>query len=117
MQRIDPDTYEVKELCNASYIANAGDKMYILYSEYYLPDTHRCYVYDLATGKETDLPISVDSFTSPGFIQVDPVTEDIYIGDQLYGALNTVYVYNKDGQPKHSFETGMYTTNIRFVAE
>ena len=116
LQRIDPDTYKVEELCNASYIANAGDKMYILYSEYYLPDTHRCYVYDLTTGKETDLPISVDSFTSPGFIAVDPVTEDIYIGDQLYGALNTVSVYDKDGQFKHKFDTGMYTTNIRFVA-
>ena len=118
LQRIDPDTYEVEALCNASYIANAGGKMYILYSEYYLPDTRRCYVYDLATGEETDLSsISLDEFSSPGFIAVDPVTEDIYIGDQLYGALNTVSVYDKDGQFKHKFDTGMYTTNIRFVAE
>ena len=117
LQRIDPSTYEVEELCHASYIANAGDKMYILYSEYYLPETRRCYVYDLVNGTETDLPIAVDSFTSPGFIQVDPLSEDIYIGDSPYSALSTVYVYDKDGQPKTSFETGMYTTNIRFVTE
>lgn len=117
LQRIDPDTYEVKELCHATYVANAGNKMYILYSEFYLPETKRCFVYDLATGGETDLPISLDNFTSPGFIQVDPVTEDIYIGDSPFGALSTVYVYTKDGRLKTSFETGMYTTNIRFVTE
>lgn len=117
LQRIDPATYEVEELCHASYIANVGNKMYILYSEYYLPESRRCYVYDLATGTETDLPISIDSFSSPGFIAVDPVTEDIYIGDQSYSSLSTVYVFDKNGQPKDSFETGMYTTNIRFVTE
>ena len=117
LQRIDPDTYEVEELCNASYIANVGSRMYILYAEYFLPETHKCFVYDLETGVETILPISVDGFSSPGFIAVDPVSEDIYIGDQPYSSLSTVYVFTKDGQSKLSFETGMYTTNMRFLAE
>lgn len=117
MQRIDPDTYAVEELCNATYIANKGDKMYILYAEYYLPDTHKCFVYDLNTGEETTLPISLSDFASPSFIQIDPVTEDIYIGDQVYGALNSIRIYSKDGQFKKTIETGMSTSNIRFVAE
>lgn len=91
--------------------------MYVLYAEWNFPDEYKCFVYDLTKEEETDLPISLDNFTSPGFIQVDPVTEDIYIGDSPFGALSTVYVYTKDGRLKTSFETGMYTTNIRFVTE
>lgn len=117
LQRIDPNTYAVDSICNATYIANKGDKMYILYSEYYLPETKKCFVYDLKTNTSTTLPIDLNDFTSPGFIAVDPITEDIYIGDQVWGALNTVHVYSKDGQAKTQFETGMYTTNMRFVAE
>ena len=43
--------------------------------------------------------------------------EDIYIGDQVYGALNSIRIYSKDGQFKKTIETGMSTSNIRFVAE
>lgn len=117
LQRIDPKTYAVEELCNATYIANKGDKMYVIYAEYYLPDTHKCFVYDLKNQKETALPISLEDFSSPGFIQIDPVTEDIYIGDQIYGALNSIRIYSKDGQYKKSIETGMSTSKVVFVSE
>ena len=116
LQRINPDTYQVEELCNASYIANKGDKMYILYSEYYLPDRAKCFVYDIKTGKETDF-VKFSDIPNPGGIAVDPETEDVYIINQPYGALNDVYVYDKDGNKKSQFEAGQYTTGIRFVTE
>ena len=54
MQRLDPETDQVEQVCHATYIANAGDKMYILYSEYYLPEVARAYVRDLKTGAESE---------------------------------------------------------------
>lgn len=116
LQRIDPAMDEVEKLCNATYIANKGDKMYILYAEYYLPDTHRCFVYDLKTKKETPF-VDLSTIPSPQFIAVDPVSEDVYIGNRNSGALDDVYIYSKDGQFKKKIETGNYTTNIRFLAE
>ena len=116
LQRINPDTYQVEELCNATYIANKGDKMYILYSEFYLPERARCFVYDTKTGKETDF-VNFSDIPTPGGIAVDPETEDVYIINQPYGALNDVYVYDKNGTKKSQFEAGQYTTGIRFVTE
>lgn len=116
LQRINPDTYQVEELCNASYIANKGDKMYILYSEFYLPERARCFVYDIKTGKETEF-VKFSDIPNPGGIAVDPETEDVYIINQINGALNDVYIYDKNGTKKSQFETGNYTTGIRFVTE
>lgn len=113
LQRINPETDEVEELCNATYIANKGDKMYILYAEYYLPDTHRCFVYDLKTKESKDF-IDIAQVPSPGFIAVDPINEDVYIGNQPYGELNEIYVFDKDGNKKAILNTGLYTTGMRF---
>ena len=90
--------------------------MYILYSEYYLPERARCFVYDVKTGKETDF-VKFSDIPTPGGIAVDPETEDVYIINQPYGALNDIYVYDKDGNKKSKFEAGQYTTGIRFVTE
>lgn len=116
LQRIDPKTYEVKEMGNATYIANWGDKMYILYAEYYLPDTHCCKVLDLKTGKEEELlPLDeLKKIANPGFIEADPVNGDFYIASQVYGELNEVYVFSADGKKKSQFTTGNYTTGLRF---
>ncbi len=50
-------------------------------------------------------------------VAVDPVSEDVYIGNRNSGALDDVYIYSKDGQFKKKIENGNYTTNIRFLAE
>lgn len=116
LQRINPDTYEVEELCNASYIANRGDKMYILYSEYYLPERAKCFVYDLKTKKETEF-IDINKFNTPGGITADPNSGDVYIISNPYGQLSEIYVYDSEGNFKSKFETGAYTTNIKFLSE
>ncbi|MBM6883554.1 hypothetical protein [Bacteroides caecigallinarum] len=116
LQRINPDTYEVEELCNASYIANRGDKMYILYSEYYLPDRAKCFVYDIKTKEEKEF-IDFSSISTPGGIAVDPNSDDVYIISNPYGQMSEVFVYDNEGNFKHKFETGAYTTNIKFLSE
>lgn len=116
MQRINPETYEVEQVCRASYIANSGDKMYILYSEYYLPELARAYVYDLKTGEESTL-FELSTLSSPNSIDVDPSNGDIYVTNAPYGAASDVYVYTKDGGLKTTFEVGNSASKILFVSK
>lgn len=116
MQRINPDTYEVEQVCRASYIANNGDKMYILYSEYYLPELARAYVYDLKTGEESTL-FDLSTLSSPNSIDVDPSTGDVYVTNAPYSAASDVYVYTKDGGLKTTFEVGYSASKILFVSK
>ena len=70
LQCIDPATDMVKDVCKASFVANHGNKMYVLYSEYYLPELKRAFVLDLQTGEETGF-IDLDDFSSPNAIGVN----------------------------------------------
>lgn len=115
LQCIDPVTDEVTSLCNATYIANSDDKMYILYSEYYLPQTKRAFVFNLRTKEESDF-IDINSLPNPQFIATDPSTGNIYIGNTYYdGSFNDIYVYNENGEKINELEAGYYTTNMRFM--
>lgn len=116
MQRIDPKTYEVTSLCNATYIANNGDKMYILYSEYYLPELTRAYIYDLKTGVESNF-FDLTALSSPGSIDIDPVNGDVYVANAPYGSTSDMYVYSKDGELKTKFSTGKSTSKVLFVTK
>lgn len=116
LQQINPDTYEVKNLCNATYVANKGDKMYILYSEYYLPDRAKCFVYDVKTKEEKKF-VDFEDFTNLGGIIADPNSDDICIISNPYGQLSEIMVYDSDGNYKRKFEAGAYTTNIKFLTE
>lgn len=116
LQRIDVQTNQVEEVCNATYAAKKGDNIYVLYAEYYLPERNSCFVYNVKTKEKKEF-INIEDIPSPGGIAVDPVSEDVYIINQPYGSLNDVYIYSKDGQFKKKIETGIYTTNIRFLAE
>lgn len=114
MQRIDPKTDEVKNICPATYIANKGDKMYILYAEYYLPDTHKASIYDLKTGKESAF-IDIASIPSPNSMHIDPITGDVYISNTPYGAAADLMIYDKDGNFKKKLSTGYSTSKVVFV--
>ena len=116
LQRINVQTNEVEDVCNATYAAKKGDNIYVLYAEYYLPERNSCFVYNVKT-KEQKKFIDINDVPFPGGIAVDPVSEDVYIISQPYDSLNDIYVYSKDGQFKKKFETGNYTTAIRFVAD
>ena len=116
LQRIDPVTDTVEDVCRATYAANHGSKMYVLYSEYYLPETKRAFVLDLNTGEEADF-IDLDEFSSPNAIGVDPSTGDVYVADTPYGVSSTVRVYDAEGNLKNTFEAGYSTSKFVFVTE
>lgn len=114
VQRIDPKTDGVTEVCNGTFLANKGNKMYILYAEYNLPDTHSISEYDLTTGISKPF-ISISSVPKPSFIDVDPLTGDVYISNTVIGANHEIYLFNAQGVFKKKIETGYYTTGLFFV--
>lgn len=116
MQRLDPETDQVEQVCHATYIANAGDKMYILYSEYYLPEVARAYVRDLKTGAESEF-IDMADLQSANGLAVDPASGDVYVFDAPYGAASDVHVYGADGTLKRTFEAGKSTSKMVFVTK
>ena len=116
MQRLDPETDQVEQVCHATYIANAGDKMYILYSEFYLPEVARAYVRDLKTGAESEF-IDMADLQSANGLAVDPASGDVYVFDAPYGAASDVHVYGADGTLKRTFEAGMSTSKMVFVTK
>ena len=116
LQRIDPSTDRVEDVCRATYAANHGCKMYVLYSEYYLPETKRAFVLDLNTGEKTDF-IDLDGFSSLNAIGVNPTTGDVYVADAPYGVTSTVRVYDAQGNLKNTFEAGYSTSKFVFVTE
>lgn len=116
MQRLDPETDQVEQVCRATYIANAGEKMYILYSEYYLPEVARAYVRDLKTGVESEF-IDMADLQSANGLAVDPASGDVYVFDAPYGAASDVHVYGADGTLKRTFEAGMSTSKMVFVTK
>ncbi|MDE5677786.1 DUF5074 domain-containing protein [Phocaeicola sp.] len=114
MQRIDPKTDEVESICPATYIANNGDNMYILYAEYYLPDTHKAVIYDLKTRKESPF-INISSIPSPQSMNIDPVSGDVYISNAPYGSTSDLMIYDKDGNFKKKLSTGYFTSKVVFI--
>ena len=116
MQRIDPSTDEVKALCPATYIANRGDKMYILYAEYYLPDTHKAVIYDLKTEKESSF-INLSDIPKANSMNIDPITGDVYISNTPYGSDADLMVYDADGNFKKKLSTGYSTSKVVFVTK
>lgn len=116
MQRIDPKTDEVKDICPATYIANSGDKMYILYAEYYLPDTHKAVIYDLKSGKESSF-IDLSSIPSANSMNIDPISGDVYISNTPYGSNADLMVYDADGNFKKKLSTGYSTSKVLFVTK
>ena len=116
LQRINPQTDQVEKLCPASYIANQGNKMYVLYAEYYLPNTHKAFIYDLKTGQESPF-IHIQDVNSPRSMQVDPITGDVYITNvPEYGTPADILVYDKDGNFKNKYLTNGYeTSKVVFV--
>lgn len=113
LQRIDPKTDTMTSLCNATFVANHGDKMYILYSEYYLPDTHKAVIYDLKKGTESPF-IDINTLKSPNAMSIDPITGDVYIVDSPWGANADILVYDANGNYKKKYSAGYYTSKIIF---
>lgn len=89
VQCIDTKTDEATEVCRGTFIATYAGKLFVLYSEYYLPQLKKAFVYDLATKQETVLT-DIDQFSSPAGIEVDPTRGSVYIFDAAWGSPATI---------------------------
>ncbi len=114
VQCINTKTDEVSTVCNGTYIATYKNKLYVLYSEYYLPTRNKAFVYDLETGEETTLT-DISKFSSLNGIDVDPTTGNIYVYDSPYGSNAKICgPIMADGTAAYSVEAGPYTCKMIF---
>lgn len=114
LQSIDPATDVVTSLFNANKVAMAGNKIYFIFSPYYGTLPKQIGVYDMTT-KETKTFTDIANFKNAGGIVVNRRSNEVFIIDQPYNSLNEVFVYSLEGAFKKKYETGYYTTNLRFL--
>lgn len=120
LQRIDPATEQVTSVCPATFASYYNNDMYIIYSEYYLPETLKCVKYNLENQTETSL-IDIDQFKDddgnicPNSITVDPVTGDIYVCCTPYGQNGVVKVFDNSGAYKTEYTVGYCPSKIIFT--
>lgn len=114
VQCINTATDEVTTVCNGTYIAAYGNKLYVLYSEYYLPARAKAFVYDLDTKEETTLT-DLSQYSSLNGIDVDPTTGDVYVYDTPYGSNGLICgPIRADGTPAYKVQAGYYTCKMLF---
>ena len=119
MQRIDPNTYEVTTVGNATKMASAGDKIYLYYSQYDASwnQVITFQVYDAVaetmgtTGFITDGTV----VEQPCSLNVDPLTGDIYVGTSDYINNGDMYVFSADGKLKNRFGVGLNPMGAYFL--
>ncbi|MDL2266311.1 hypothetical protein LJC57_03925 [Parabacteroides sp. OttesenSCG-928-G07] len=117
LQRIDKTTGEVSTICNASKIALANDKIYLMYAQWGV-ETPEFKIYDTLTEEiiEDNFIKDGTTITSPNAITVDPVTEKIYITYYDYMSTASLYIFGKDGKLEGSpIDTGGYDSKWMFV--
>lgn len=115
LQQINPSTYEVKELGTASVFDLKGSQAYTIYADYYVTGPKEFKIFDLESGKVSNNAfVSETNFSNPQTIQVDPLNGDLYISDQPWGELGTMYRYDASFSQVDKFETGYATAGIFF---
>lgn len=113
IQKIDPTTDDVTTICNGTFFAINGDYMYVIFSEFALPEEARIFVYNLKTGKTNDF-VDIKQFSSVNCITVDPNTGNVYIIDTPYGEDATISIFSPNGTYLNKFNAGAYTCKILF---
>jgi hypothetical protein len=113
VQCINTTTDTVTELCRGSYIALYQNQIYVLYSEYYLPSLTRAFIYNIDTKQESDF-IDLTAFSSPNSIDIDPVSQVVYISDTPWGAPADVKMYDLKGNYQGQISAGYYTSKLIF---
>ena len=120
LQRIDPATDQVTSVCPATFASYYNNDMYIIYSEYYLPETLKCVKYNLENQTETSL-IDIDQFKDDdgnicsNSITVDPVTGDIYVCCTPYQQNGVVKVFDNNGAYKTEYTVGYCPSKVIFT--
>ena len=119
LQRIDPATDQVTTVCPATFASYYNNDMYIIYSEYFLPETLKCVKYNMETQIETSLidteEFKIDGNICPNSITVDPVTGDIYVCCTPYGQSGIVKVFDNSGAYKTEYTVGYCPSKIIFT--
>ncbi len=115
VQKINANNDEVKKLFKASSIAYSAKKnaLVCLYATYY--DTNkRFFIYDLATGKETDLDMT--GLKNPSQVNVDRYGNIYVIDTPSYTAPSEVFYYSPEGKLiQGKIVVGYSAQNVRFA--
>lgn len=115
VQKINAKNDEVKKLFKASSIAYSAKKnaLVCLYATFY--DTNkRFFIYDLATGKETDLDMA--GLKNPSQVNVDRYGNIYVIDKPSYTAPSEVFYYSPEGKLiQGKIIVGNDAQNVRFA--
>lgn len=119
LQRIYPETDMITEEWPATFACQYGDDIYAIYSEYYLPATHKCVKYNLVNKGETDF-IDLDEFKFDGYacansINVNPANGDAYVCCTPWGQYGVVKVFNKQGDCQQEYTVGYCPSKVIFT--
>lgn len=114
LQRINPETYEVTPLGDATVIAAHEDRLYIYYSLWQKETWLR--TYNLTTGQyDTNDFLDATQFSYIQAMNVNPANGDLYISDAISFQKGIISVYSNEGNKKNSFEVGYYPNGTFFV--
>lgn len=103
LQRINPNTYEVTELGQASVIAEYNKTLYTYFSVYNGDSWFK--TYDLATGKLAEnIFLDVAQFDYIQALNIDPLSGYLYISDSRNNEKGIISVYTPQGELKTSFD-------------
>lgn len=119
MQRIDPVTYAVTTVGNATKMVAAGDKIYTYYSQY---DADWNQIITFQVFDAVTETMGTNSFITDGTVvdkpyclSVDPLTGDIYVGTSDYRNNGDMYVFSAAGKLKNRFEVGLNPMGAYFL--
>ncbi len=119
LQRIYPETDMITEEWPATFACQYGDDIYAIYSEYYLPETHKCVKYNLVNKSESNF-IDLEEFKYDGYacansINVNPANGDAYVCCTPWGQYGVVKVFNKHGDYQQEFTVGYCPSKVIFT--
>lgn len=103
LQRINPNTYDVTELGEASVIAEYNNTLYTYFSIWGGISWFK--TYDLKTGKLSEKDyLDASEFSYINALNINPLTGDLYISDAPSDRKGRIVVYNSEGAMKTSFD-------------
>lgn len=112
VQCINTLTDEATAVCSGTYIDTYANKLFVLYSEYYMPELTKAFIYDIESGTETTLT-DLSQFGGLNGVSVDPTKGDVYILEADYGSFaNICGPLNAEGVPAHKVPAGFYACKL-----
>jgi len=122
--KFDTNAEKITELPNikATHMAIAGDKAYMYYSDYdalWTVQNKQFSVYDVKNDPATTTNfISADLIkTNTSSIDIDPITNLVYISETDYTNNGTMHCYDQTGVEKYKFTTGLNPQKVIFLSK